>query len=103
MTIDLVVSGCIAIMGVAVAWGVVKTKVSDLKDEMEKLEQWKDRHSELDMTRLRDVEKEMSEIRGMISVSAEQYKEIIRRLTIIEAKMEDRRQLFNRPSREDET
>jgi len=103
MNIDTVISVSGALLGIGVAWGVVRTKVADsareingLDEKVNKLEEWKDRHAEMDLNRLRDLEKEMSEIRGVLSVSAEQYKEIIRRLTIIESKMEERRALFGK-------
>jgi hypothetical protein len=79
---------------IAVSWGVVKSKLVEYKIEIDKLVEWKDKHAELDINRLRDIEKNMAELRGMLSVSAEQYKEILRRLTIIEVKMEERRSIF---------
>jgi hypothetical protein len=93
---NALISGGGTLAAVAISWGVVKARLSDYRLEIDKLIEWKDKHAELDLTRLRDIEKDMAELRGMLSVSAEQYKEIIRRLTIIEVKMEERRSLFDK-------
>lgn len=100
VSFEVVISAIGTIVAIATSWGIskgiVSTEISDMKKQIDILQGWKDHHIEEQAERIREIEREMAELRGMMAVGTEQYKEILRRLTIIEIKMEERRIYFSK-------
>jgi len=94
ISVEIVISTLSAISAIALSFAIVKVKIGLFEKEIEVLQAWKDKHIEDNNERLREIEKEQAELRGMMAVGTEQYKEILRRLTIIELKMEERRTFY---------
>jgi hypothetical protein len=96
VSIDAIISALSAIVGITLSYGIVKAKITVFEKEIDCLQEWKDKHIEDQNLHVREIEKEISELRGMLAVGTEQYKEILRRLTVIEIKMEERRSYYTR-------
>jgi hypothetical protein len=103
ISLDIIISTASALFAIAVAYSVVKVKVGLFEKEIDILQLWKDRHIEDQNERTRQIEKELAELRGMMNVGSEQYKEIIRRLTVIEVKIERRREDYFNDSKGEPT
>lgn len=71
-----------------ISYGVVKTQCDKLWQEVADIKSWREHHVDFASNCRLLQEKNIGDLRTQVSVSGEQYKEILRRLESIEEKIE---------------
>jgi hypothetical protein len=87
---ELALSLIATTVSVGVSFGIMKTNMEKLWEEMKKVKEWKDNQNAVCQSHLIEQERIVGEVKSQKGVRDEQFREIIRRLDTIE-KIVDRR------------